>query len=139
MRCSAATLAGLVLSGCATVPPSACFFDLHDSQGWARLKTPPSGANAMRAMAHQTPSKSRQAHRAEYWFRHFDGRVMLCEGIVSAGCDTTNTIFNQSELGTPVIDDTGLERICISADDRTHNDQFERSRGASSVSQGVAR
>jgi hypothetical protein len=93
----------------------------------------------MRAMAHQTPLKSRQSHRAEYWFKHFDGRVMLCEPIESAGCDTSNTIFTQNESGIPVIDDTGLIGICISDHDRSHNNRLERSRGASSVSQGEGR
>jgi hypothetical protein len=95
-------LGNLLLCGCASVPPpSACFTGSGDSMGWTLLQTPPSSAADMRAMAHENALNARHPP-IEYWFRQYDGSVMLCEPFRKDGCDTSTTIFSQDASGAMI-------------------------------------
>src|ERR1700719_4066807 len=67
----------------------------------------------MRKLAHQNRVNNLPP-RPEYWFRYFDGRVMLCEPVQHSSCGATITFFAQDESGAMVISNPGLEFMCVS-------------------------
>jgi hypothetical protein len=104
----------LLLGGCASIPPSAaCFAKSSDSVGWALIHKPPLGAIDMRNAAHEGSSDKPQLNPTEYWFRHFDGIVMLCEPAKN-GCGASTTMFDKDESGA-MVKSGGFYLVCVTA------------------------
>jgi hypothetical protein len=82
--------------------------------GWKPIRNPPYHADEMRKLAHQNRANDQLPHRPEYWFKYFDGRVMLCERIKDGSCGATIAFFAQDESGAMVISNPGLEIMCVS-------------------------
>jgi hypothetical protein len=102
----------LFLGGCASVPPpAACFTNSSNAVGWTRLANPPTTAVDMRKFAHEDLSTRPESPPIEYWFRHFDGTVMLCEPN-KLGCGASTTLFDKDQSGA-MIKSGGFEFVCV--------------------------
>ena len=111
----ASVLVSLALCGCATVPPpSACFSGPSEAIGWEKLHDPPEQSAEMENAAHANPSINLVAPPVEYWFRYYDGDIMLCEPLKKGACDTRTTRFSKDVDGKMV--DDGLQAICVSGE-----------------------
>src|SRR5690242_15537832 len=78
----------LVLCGCSSVQApnspqqqalSSCFFRV-DQQGWTFLETPPENEMELKALvsAQRSGGASLDDGYKQLWFRHVDGRLLVC-------------------------------------------------------------
>jgi hypothetical protein len=113
-RHSISTLAILLLDGCASTPrPAACFANSSESVGWTLLRNTPGSAVEIRKAAHADSANKQQSFPIEYWFRNFDGSLMLCEP-EKIGCGANTTLFDKDESGA-MVKSGGFELVCVTA------------------------
>jgi hypothetical protein len=67
----------------------------------------------MRKAAHDDLSNKQQSRPIEYWFRHFDGSVMLCEPEINR-CGALTTLFGKNESGA-MVKSSAFQLVCVTA------------------------
>jgi len=75
----------------------------------------------MENAAHVNPRVGLVGSPVEYWFRNYDGDIMLCEPVKKDGCDASTTRFRKDVDAKMIKIDDGLQTICISGEGKARH------------------